>query len=132
MHRSVLEGVAFAVKRHINILDRISGAPLERVVASGGGAKTKLWLKIKASVYDIPILVPREAECGLVGCGIMAATATGQFSDLQAAADAYVAYDEEIRPDPAWADIYRPMQFFFEKLYQHSQALYDDLDRLRR
>ncbi len=130
MHRSILEGVAFAVKRHINILDRISGAPLERVIASGGGAKTKLWLKIKASVYDIPILVPREAECGLVGCGIMAATATGHFSDLQAAADAYVAYDEEIRPDPAWADIYRPMQTFFEKLYQHSQTLYDDLDRL--
>ncbi|WJH38677.1 FGGY family carbohydrate kinase (plasmid) [Aliirhizobium terrae] len=130
MHRSILEGVAFAVKRHINILDRISGAPLERVIASGGGAKTKLWLKIKASVYDIPILVPREAECGLVGCGIMAATATGRFSDLQAAADAYVAYDEEIRPDPAWADTYRPMQTFFEKLYQHSQTLYDDLDRL--
>jgi len=130
MHRSILEGVAFAVKRHINILDSISGAPLERVIASGGGAKTKLWLKIKASVYDIPILVPREAECGLVGCGILAATATGQFSDLQAAAAAYVAYDEEIRPDPAWADIYRPMQHFFEKLYQHSQALYDDLDRL--
>jgi xylulokinase len=130
MHRSILEGVAFAVKRHINILDRISGAPLERVIASGGGAKTKFWLKIKASVYDIPILVPREAECGLIGCGIMAATATGQFSDLQAAADAYVTYDEEIRPDPAWADIYRPMQSFFEKLYQHSQALYDGLDRL--
>jgi xylulokinase len=130
MHRSILEGVAFAVKRHINILDRISGAPLERVIASGGGAKTKLWLKIKASVYDIPIMVPREAECGLVGCGIMAATATGHFSSLQAAADAYVAYDEEIRPDPAWADVYRPMQDFFEKLYRHSQSLYDDLDRL--
>lgn len=130
MHRSILEGVAFAVKRHINILDRISGAPLERVIASGGGARTKLWLKIKASVYDIPILVPREAECGLVGCAIMAATATGQFSSLQAAANAYVVYDEEIRPDPAWADIYRPMQGFFEKLYQQSQSLYDDLDRL--
>ncbi|MCV3736128.1 FGGY family carbohydrate kinase [Rhizobium sp. TRM96647] len=130
MHRAVLEGVAFAVKRHINILDGISGAPLECVIASGGGARTKLWMKIKASVYDIPILVPSEPECGLVGCAIMAATATGRFGSVEEGADRYVSYDEEISPDPHWADIYRPMQAFFERLYAHSQALYDDLDRL--
>ncbi|MBB3320004.1 MULTISPECIES: FGGY family carbohydrate kinase [unclassified Rhizobium] len=130
IHRAVLEGVAFAVKRHINILDRISGAPLERVIASGGGAKTKLWMKIKASVYGIPILVPEEPECGLIGCAIMAATATGQYGTVRHAADAYVRYSEEILPDPRWMDVYRPMQQFFEKLYAHSQALYDDLDRL--
>ncbi|MBB3966138.1 xylulokinase [Rhizobium metallidurans] len=130
MHRAVLEGVAFATKRHINILDRISGAPLERVIASGGGAKTELWMKIKASVYGIPILVPSEPECGLVGCAIMAAAATGQFSSVEDAAGAFVSYSQEIAPDPRWAETYRPMQAFFEKLYVHSQALYDDLDGL--
>jgi len=130
MHRAILEGVAFAVKRHINILNSIAAAPLERVVASGGGAKTKLWMKIKASVYNMPILVPAEAECGIIGCAIMAATATGRFTQVEAAADAYVAYAEEILPDPRWSDIYAPMQVFFEKLYRHSQPLYDDLDRL--
>ncbi|WP_411034036.1 xylulokinase [Shinella sp. BYT-45] len=130
MHRAVLEGVAFAVKRHIDILDRISGAPIERVIASGGGARTRLWLKIKASVYGIPILVPSEAECGIVGCAAMAAAATGLYSRVEDAAAAYVSYAEEILPDPAWAETYRPMQAFFEKLYFHSQSLYDDLDGL--
>lgn len=130
MHRAVLEGVAFAVKRHIDILDRISGKPVERIIASGGGAKTKLWMKIKASVYGIPILVPEEAECGIVGCAAMAAAATGLYSTVEDAAEAYVSYSEEITPDPEWAETYRPMQAFFEKLYQHSQSLYDDLDRL--
>ena len=60
----------------------------------------------------------------------MAATATGRFSRVEHAADAYVSYSREIRPDPAWMDIYRPMQAFFEKLYFHSQSLYDDLDTL--
>lgn len=130
MHRAVLEGVAFAVKRHIDILDRISGAPITRVIASGGGAKTELWLRIKASVYGIPILVPEEAECGIIGCAAMAATAAGRFSKVEDAAEAYVAYGAEITPDPAWSDVYRPMQAFFEKLYTHSQSLYDDLDGL--
>ncbi len=130
MHRAVLEGVAFATKRHINILDAISGEPLTRIIASGGGAKTELWMKIKASVYDLPILVPREPECGLVGCAIMAAAATGRYSSVEQAADAYVAYDREVLPVPEWVETYRPMQAFFEKLYRHSQSLYDDLDRL--
>ncbi|MGV3553320.1 xylulokinase [Rhizobium sp.] len=130
MHRAVLEGVAFAVKRHIDILDGISGSPISRVIASGGGAKTELWLKIKASVYGIPILVPEEAECGIVGCAAMAATASGQFSKVEDAAEAYVSYGAEVTPDPAWSDVYQPMQGFFEKLYAHSQALYDDLDGL--
>jgi xylulokinase len=130
MHRAVLEGVAFAVKRHIDILDRISGAPIERVIASGGGVRTRLWMKIKASVYGIPILVPDEAECGIVGCAVMAAAATGLFSSVEDAAEAYVTYSEEILPDPQWTETYRPMQAFFEKLYTHSQVLYDDLDRL--
>ena len=132
MHRAILEGVAFAVKRHINVLDTISGVPLERIIASGGGAKTKLWMKIKASVYNIPILVPAEAECGIVGCAIMAATATGRFANLLAAVDDHVSYVDEIMPDARWSEIYAPMQVFFEKLYRHSQALYDDLDRLPR
>jgi len=130
MHRAVLEGVAFAVKRHIDIMQEASGEKLERVIASGGGSRTKLWMTIKASVYDIPIVVPQEAECGIVGCAAMAATATGQFGSIEAAADRYVSFSEEILPDPAWTETYRPMQAFFERLYRHSQALYDDLDRL--
>ncbi|MGH6859753.1 MAG: xylulokinase, partial [Phyllobacterium sp.] len=130
MHRAILEGVAFAVKRHMNVLDAISGAPLERVVASGGGAKTRLWMEIKASVYGIPILVPSEPECGLVGCAIMAGVATGRFASVEEACTDHVSYAEEIVPNPQWVDVYAPMQAFFEKLYHRSQTLYDDLDRL--
>ena len=130
LHRAVLEGVAFATHRHIGILEAASGRRLERIVASGGGAKTEFWMKIKASVYDIPIVVPSEPECGIVGCAAMAATASGRFSRPEDAASAFVTYADEVLPDPAWRDVYRPMQAVFDKLYRHSQALYDDLDGL--
>ena len=130
LHRAVLEGVAFGVKRHINIMESIAGRRLERLVASGGGARTELWLRIKASVYGIPILVPKEAECGIVGCAAMAAVALGRHATLQQAAGALVAYDREVAPEPRWSDIYARMQPVFEKLYLHSQQMYDDLDGL--
>jgi len=130
LHRAVLEGVGFAVTRHIRIMEKAAGRKLERVIASGGGAKTALWLKIKASVYGIPIVVPREAECGVVGCAAMAATATGRFADIDDAVAATVRHTEEIAPDPAWSETYARMQPLFDRLYAHSQALYNDLDRL--
>jgi xylulokinase len=130
LHRAVLEGVAFGVKRHIDIMQQAAGVKLERLIASGGGARTPLWLKIKASVYNVPIAVPREAECSIVGCAVMAAVASGHHASLQDAAQAMVGYGEDVLPEPRWVDTYARMQPVFEKLYAHSQAMYDDLDRL--
>ena len=130
LHRAILEGVAFAAARHLRIMERAAGRKLERVIASGGGAKTALWLKIKASVYGVPIVVPKEAECGVIGCAAMAATAAGRFANVEDAVAAYVRHVDEVAPDPAWAETYSRMQPVFDKLYSHSQALYDDLDAL--
>ena len=132
LNRAVLEGVAFASARYLRIMEKAAGQRIERVIASSGGAKSALWLKIKAGIYGIPIVVPKEPECGLIGCAALAATATGRFSSPVAAADAYVRYAEEIAPDPAWVARYAAMQPFFDRLYRHSQALYDDLDPLTR
>ena len=130
LQRATLEGVAFAAARHLRVMEAAAGRPLERVIASGGGAKTELWLKIKASVYGIPLLVPAEAECGIVGCAALAQTAMGRHPSLQAAVAAMVGYAAEVMPDPAWSETYGRMQPVFDRLYHHSQALYDDLDAL--
>lgn len=129
LHRAILEGVAFALRRHVGTM-RAAGARLERLIASGGGARTRLWLQIKASMLGTPVLVPAEPECGLVGCAALAATAMGQFPSPEAAADALVRFQEEISPDPAWQERYDAMAPIFDRLYLHSQAFYDDLDRL--
>ncbi|HWT29956.1 MAG TPA: FGGY family carbohydrate kinase, partial [Propylenella sp.] len=130
LDRAVMEGVAFAVTRQMRGMEAASGVRLDRVVASGGGAKTELWLAIKASAYGRPILVPEEAECSVVGCSALAACATGRFSTPADAATAFVRYDREIAPDPAWAERYQRMQPVFDRLYLGSQAYYDDLDAL--
>ena len=130
LERATLEGVAFAAARHLSIMEDAAGRRVERVVASGGGAKTELWLRIKASVYDRPILVPAEPECGVVGCAAMAQTAAGRFGSLDEAAAALVRYAAEVPPEPAWADTYRRMQPLFDRLYRSAQAFYGDLDAL--
>jgi xylulokinase len=129
LHRAVLEGVAFALRRVVGTM-RAAGGRLERLMASGGGARTRLWLQIKASMLDTPVLVPAEPECGVIGCAALARTALGDFPSPEAAADALVRFQEEIGPDPAWRDRYDAMAPLYDRLYRHSQAFYDDLDRL--
>jgi xylulokinase len=130
LHRAVMEGVAFAVAGQMRAMEKASGLTVERVVASGGGAKTPLWLKIKASAYGIPIIVPEEPECGVVGCAAIAATGSGRFTSLGEAAKAFVHYSQEVEPDPHWAQRYRRMHPIFDHLYRSSQTFYDDLDAL--
>lgn len=130
LHRAVMEGVAFAATRHIRIMEGATGVRLDRVVASGGGAKADLWLRIKASAYGRPILVPAEAECGVIGCAALAAFAAGRCASLEAAVDRFVRFSDEVAPDPEWMDRYARMQPLFDRLYAGAQAYYDDLDAL--
>ena len=130
LHRAVMEGVAFSVARHLRIMEAASGHRIERVIASGGGAKTRLWLEIKASIYGIPILVPEEAECGVVGCAALALLATGRAATLDEAVSVTVRHGAEVAPNPAWTERYGRMLDVFDSVYRNSQSQYARLDEL--
>lgn len=129
LHRAVLEGVAFSVRRKLDRLQGAGGRP-DRIVAASGGARNALWLKIKASMYDVPYLVPEELECGVVGAAVLMAAATGRAGSVDAAAARMVRFAAEVAPDPAWRETYDRMMPIYDRLYDHSRAFYDDLDAL--
>ena len=127
------KGVAFAAARHLRIMEKAAGRRIERVIASGGGAKTQLWLKIKASVYDVPIVVPKEPECGVIGCAALAATATGRFARTRGRRRRLRAPCRRGAPDPRMGrEPTRGCSRSSTGSTRHSQALYDDLDAPRR
>jgi xylulokinase len=122
-----MEGVAFASKRNIELM-KSGGYRLDRMVTAAGGAKNRLWLEIKASIYNCPILVPSEPECGVLGCAMLAGVAAGLFTDLASAGSQQVRYEGEIAPNRAWSERYRKMQSLFDDLYQSSQKFWDRLE----
>jgi xylulokinase len=129
LHRAVMEGVAFASRRNIEIM-KSRGNKLERLVASGGGAKTRLWLEIKASVYGCPILTPTDPECGVLGCAILAGVGAGIFSSIDDAVRQLVRYDAEIQPDPSCSERYERMATFFNRVYSQSETYWNEIERL--
>lgn len=127
LHRAVLEGVAFSVRRLLDRLPEDKARP-EQIVAASGGAKSELWLRIKASMYRVPYVVPEELECGVVGAAALMATSTGEAQDIETAVARMVRFKTEIQPDPCWSDLYDRMMPIYARLYEQSKQLYDDLE----
>jgi xylulokinase len=129
LHRAVMEGVAFAARRNLRLM-KTAGHPMDRLVASGGGAKTRLWLEIKASIYGCPIVAVKNAECGVVGSAILAGIANGTFANLEDAVARCVEVGPEVNPNPEWAETYEKMGALFDDLHETNQQFYDRLDKL--
>lgn len=129
LHRAVMEGVAFASRRNIEIIKK-QGNPLARMVAAGGGAKTRLWLEIKASIYGCPIVTPADPESGVLGCAILAGVGAGLFQTLDDAVARLVRYEKEIAPNPAWSEHYEPMISLFNRIYEQSEEYWDAFSAL--
>ena len=127
LYRAVIEGVAFASRKNIALM-KSRGYRLDRMVTAAGGARTRLWLEIKASVYNTTILVPSEPECGVLGCAMLAGLAAGFFTSLESARADLVRYEGEILPNPRWSERYQKMQSVFDDLYQSSEKFWDRLE----
>jgi xylulokinase len=85
--------------------------------ASGGGARSELWLRIVASVLGIPIERTAVEEGAAYGAALLAGVATGVFSDAREAVDACVRVRDSFEPDPAWREVYDDGYTRFRALY---------------
>ncbi len=103
--RAVYEGTAFGNKRILDTLAGV-GVPTQRIVACGGGVRSRLWLQILADVAGLPIELTTVDDAVALGSAICAAVAAGAFADLPNAARAMVHRATRIEPNLALRDVY--------------------------
>ena len=114
--RAVLEGVAFAFADATSAV-QAAGTGIDEISVIGGGARSRLWGRILASVLDRP-LVYREA--GEVGPALGAARLARLGVDGGAPADVCPKPPEAFtaEPDRAWVDHYAARRPLFRRLYR--------------
>jgi xylulokinase len=112
--RAIMEGVTFAIKSGYEILREYYGQPV-RVVATGGAAKSGLWLQMIADILNVPLVTTKVKEKGCLGAAMTAGVACGVFRDLDEAVAATVRYgDGTIVPGQGSAARYED---FFRTVY---------------
>lgn len=79
--RAILESLGYMMRKD---LEAIRGLDLEinEIISIGGGASSKLWSQIKSDICNKPIKIPEYTESALLGSAILAASATGFFTDI--------------------------------------------------
>jgi xylulokinase len=114
--RAVLEGVAYGLRDCLEVLRELG---IEATVgrASGGGARSELWLRIVASVLDLPLELTAVEEGAAYGAALLAGVAAGEWADPQEAVAACVRVRATVEPDPAWREAYRDRYERYRALY---------------
>ncbi len=116
--RALMQGVAFALRDSLEAL-KATGASLDRLLAIGGGAQSEYWLKVLATVLNLPLDIPEAGELGAA----LGAARLGLIADTGAAPDTIITSPEiarTIAPDPAFTAAYAAA-------YQRYHALYPAL-----
>jgi xylulokinase len=120
--RAVLEGVAFGLRDGFDLVADIAGRPQVGRV-SGGGARSRLWLEILASVLDLPLQRTAVDEGASFGAALLGGVAAGVFADVHEAVAACVRPAELVEPVAAWVEPYREARERFRALYPALRAL---------
>ena len=118
LYRSVLEGCTFALRDIVDRLDAMGlGADEIRVV--GGGARSRLWLQMKADVTGRTVRVLTTDESTAQGAAMLAGVGAGTFSDLDDAVErlttlAPTAYVPDRSTSRAYDDAYGRYRDLFD------------------
>ncbi len=97
--RAVLEGTAYEVEFMLRRARELTGQPIERVVAAGGGVRSRRWMQIKADVSGCRYEQAHSPEAVLLGAALIAGIGAGAFSSGEAAAGAQRPPGEVYLPD---------------------------------
>lgn len=116
IYRACMEGVCYEM--YLNYSHIIgAGAKPQKLHATGGGAKSAVWMQMKADVLGIPIVALKTVDAGTVGSAMLTGIALGVFKDLKDAADHMVEETITYVPRQEYHEKYMEVYEKFEKLY---------------
>jgi xylulokinase len=114
--RAVMEGVVLSMRAGLEVM-RALGTTVDDVRATGGGARSPLWLQLQADIYGCPIRRTAVDEGPAYGAALLAGIASGLFPDIEAATANVRLRELVIEPDPERARRYDELYAIFASLY---------------
>lgn len=127
-YRSILESIAYDhyLAREI-IRELLPGTPLGSVTAIGSGAKSDLWMQIKADVLQAPYQSLQRSDLSTLGSAVLAGLATGAFSGVQEVTRRIVSVHQRVEPVAgadrayaryidAYAELFRSLKDVYRRL----------------
>ena len=121
--KAILEGLTFELRLNLDLL-REGGVRIDELRAIGGGARSELWLQLKADITGVPVVVPRITEAASWGAALLAGLGAGRFASATEAAEETVHLDRWFEPDAARAARYEERYALYREVYPRLKDLH--------
>jgi xylulokinase len=121
--RAIMESVAYMLKKNLDLVEQL-GVTVEEVRSMGGGARSDLWLQIKADVLQKPIATVEVEETACLGAALTAAVATGFFANLEKGVSQMVRLRETVEPTQDQREVYRQGYARYLELYDRLAPMF--------
>lgn len=113
--RAMLEGYAYAVAHHMEVIRDMGHRP-RRYLVSDGGSNSGLWMQIVSDVLQAPLQTLSGHPGSCLGAAWTAAIGSGATTDW-GGVSAFVKRAAVIEPRPEHADLYKAGYARFRRLY---------------
>lgn len=121
LYRAILEGITFEMRYNMEKLEA-GNVRIHRLLACGGGARSSVWLQIKADILSCEIIPVEIEETGAMGSAVLGFAAVTGESPMNIASR-FWRYAAPVHPDPAHREIYNDRY----KLYKQLRAFYKEI-----
>ncbi|MDE7198760.1 MAG: carbohydrate kinase [Lachnospiraceae bacterium] len=122
IYRGCMEGVAYEMYLNYRALQG-SGISFAKLNATGGGARSAVWMQMKADVLNLPITALKTVDAGTVGSAMLTGVAIGVFRDLREAAAHMVEESVTYEPRPEMHAKYMQVFARYSRVYEAVRPL---------
>jgi xylulokinase len=129
LYRAVLEATAYGVAHNLETMREMGAAP-QRLVAVGGGAKSRTWIQIVADVTGAVQDVPGQTIGASYGDAFLAGYATGLIPDWSSLTAEWVRDVVQITPNPEHHARYQEYYRLYLQLYEQTKHISHRLTEL--
>lgn len=130
MIRSVLEGVIFNMYTVLLAMEEQIGRP-QRILATGGFARSSLWRQMMADIFDQEVVVPESVESSCLGAVVLGLYATGRATSLEIVFD-MIGSTHRHTPIEKDAKVYKSLLPIFISVYRSLESQYEAIAKFQR
>ena len=128
LYRSILEGLAYALREGAERTAKRTGIPLTELRVAGGGSQSDAALQVTADVFGLPASRPRVYEAAGLGAAMDAAVGVGIHPNFPTAICEMTRVRDTFEPDPKTHARYDELYYgVYKKMYNHLKPLYETL-----
>lgn len=129
-YRAILEGIAYALKEGLEIVEQKSKTRVEKIYIVGGGSKSDAAMQLTADIFNIPCVRLANPEVSAIGAAINVGVWANIFRDYEEGVSLMVREEKTFWPIAENVSIYDDLYTnVYKKTYRQNEKIFQALEQ---